>query len=189
MEESMYCPTCGAQSTENLRFCRSCGTDLGVVSQALTGNLAPTNPQRSLDTRRERRHRGHDEDETPRIDGAVTKIFGGLGFICVAAAVFFFAPAGKIWFWAMLIPGFMSLGRGIGEYLRYNELSKAVPEAQTGPQLQPPQQTPQYLSPPPSTGRFDTPHSFETSPPPSVTEDTTRHLDAAGQAPQREPER
>ncbi len=33
----MYCPKCGAQS-EGGRFCRSCGTDLGAVSDALAAS-------------------------------------------------------------------------------------------------------------------------------------------------------
>ena len=37
----MFCPKCGTQNPETGRFCRSCGTDLGNVSQALTGQLQP----------------------------------------------------------------------------------------------------------------------------------------------------
>jgi hypothetical protein len=35
MEAAMYCPKCGAQS-DNVRFCRSCGTNLVLVSDALS---------------------------------------------------------------------------------------------------------------------------------------------------------
>lgn len=31
----MYCPHCGAQNADGTKFCRSCGTDLRVVSLAL----------------------------------------------------------------------------------------------------------------------------------------------------------
>jgi hypothetical protein len=35
----MYCPTCGAKNPDEGRFCRSCGTDLEIVSRALHGEL------------------------------------------------------------------------------------------------------------------------------------------------------
>ncbi len=35
----MYCPTCGTQSPEQTRFCRACGANLHVVSEALSGKL------------------------------------------------------------------------------------------------------------------------------------------------------
>jgi hypothetical protein len=33
----MYCPTCGKVNPAELKFCASCGTNLALVSQALTG--------------------------------------------------------------------------------------------------------------------------------------------------------
>ena len=33
----MYCPNCGANNHEDLKFCTRCGTNLGVVSDALSG--------------------------------------------------------------------------------------------------------------------------------------------------------
>src|SRR5687767_5554044 len=34
----MYCPNCGVNNQAELKFCTRCGTNLGVVSDALTGN-------------------------------------------------------------------------------------------------------------------------------------------------------
>ena len=31
----MYCPTCAAQNETEVKFCRACGQDLSLVSQAL----------------------------------------------------------------------------------------------------------------------------------------------------------
>ena len=36
----MYCPSCGANNQEDLKFCTRCGTNLGVVSDALSGRQA-----------------------------------------------------------------------------------------------------------------------------------------------------
>jgi hypothetical protein len=173
----MYCPNCGSQSTGNLKYCRSCGTDLGVVSQALTGQLAPAAPSRPG-----RKH-GQKDVEPPQIDSAVRTAFVGVAFFFVSLAVLFFAPAGRIWWFWLLIPAFISLGKGIGEYFKWKELQGNATRTPAGQEYQPP--PPQYLSPPPETGRFDTPNSFEKAPPPSVTEDTTRHLDAHVREPER----
>lgn len=35
----MYCPQCGAQNPNETKFCRGCGEDLRLVSQALTKSL------------------------------------------------------------------------------------------------------------------------------------------------------
>lgn len=32
----MYCPQCGAQNTDDTKYCRACGTNLGVVNLALS---------------------------------------------------------------------------------------------------------------------------------------------------------
>jgi hypothetical protein len=37
----MFCPKCGAQSESGSRFCRSCGTDLVAVSDALAASGQP----------------------------------------------------------------------------------------------------------------------------------------------------
>ena len=41
----MYCPNCAAQIEETQKYCRSCGTDVNLVSQALKGQL----PSKGLD--------------------------------------------------------------------------------------------------------------------------------------------
>ncbi|MFL6227514.1 MAG: zinc ribbon domain-containing protein [Pyrinomonadaceae bacterium] len=35
----MYCPHCGAQNAQETRFCRGCGEDLRLISQAVTKSL------------------------------------------------------------------------------------------------------------------------------------------------------
>jgi hypothetical protein len=38
--EAMYCPSCGTQNKDDVRFCRKCGADLRVVAQAVTQRLS-----------------------------------------------------------------------------------------------------------------------------------------------------
>ena len=40
----MFCPGCGSENQDELRFCTRCGTNLGVVSDALGGKLAAQSP-------------------------------------------------------------------------------------------------------------------------------------------------
>src|SRR5437762_12705613 len=35
----MYCPKCGSQNPDDLKFCTRCGTNLAVVSDALSGKF------------------------------------------------------------------------------------------------------------------------------------------------------
>ena len=37
----MYCPNCGNQSSQEQKFCRSCGMDLQSVTQAVATHLSP----------------------------------------------------------------------------------------------------------------------------------------------------
>jgi ribosomal protein L40E len=39
MLRAMFCPHCGAQNTRETKFCRGCGEDLRLVSQAVTKSL------------------------------------------------------------------------------------------------------------------------------------------------------
>lgn len=40
----MFCPKCGSNQGDSKKFCTVCGTNLLIVSQALTGQLAPPQP-------------------------------------------------------------------------------------------------------------------------------------------------
>jgi hypothetical protein len=40
----MYCPTCGTIASTDQKFCRSCGTELSVISQLVAKHLSATDP-------------------------------------------------------------------------------------------------------------------------------------------------
>lgn len=42
--EAMFCPKCGSNQSDGKKFCTGCGTNLFLVSQALTGQLASPQP-------------------------------------------------------------------------------------------------------------------------------------------------
>lgn len=169
----MFCPKCGTQNPETGKFCRSCGTDLGNVSVALTGSLRP--PHALLDKK----------GRPISWERAVTKIFSGLAFIAVAIALGFSQMGRGWWFW-MLIPAFTSLGAGVAQYIQLHKAERGgmgfnpviqpatMPQPSSSQSL-PPTQT-EYVSP---DSRYKTGDLV----PPSVTDGTTRHLemDSEGQ--------
>jgi hypothetical protein len=168
----MFCPKCGTQNPENGKFCRSCGTDLGNVSQALTGNIPQ--PNKLVD------HKGRPISW----DRAIVKIFTGLAFVAVACILAVTGGARVWWFW-LLIPAFTSLGAGVAQYVQLRKAEKGLPtfnpvvsdHALGGRNASalPPNQT-NYVAP---ESRFKTGDLV----PPSVTDNTTRHLetDSEGQ--------
>ena len=146
----MYCPKCGSQSDENTKFCRTCGTDLNIVSQAITGQLAPASPLpwKGEQGRSRRRHKD-DDDRPARVDRAISAGFMGLGFVCVAFGALYYAPAGHLWWFWMLIPAFTMIGKAISEFVRWKQeqsIRGAYGAQQPQQQVQPPPQQ-QYIPP------------------------------------------
>lgn len=162
----MYCPQC-ARPIDGMKFCRSCGANVSLVPQALSGSL-PTDE--SDESRRGRRRRaGHRQSPERFAKTALT----GIAFLVAAVVITFRVPSGFLWGWSMLIPGFACLGEGIAQYLRYRD-SRTLLLQQQSPA--PPYNT---RSIEPNQPAPVIPATSELTPPASVTEETTRHLDAA----------
>lgn len=161
----MYCPNCATANTDDTKFCRSCGSNLTLIPQALTGRL-PEAPSRKL-SRRERRRHDFEHGGPPNLANGITKMFIGFGFLLVAFASLIFADATHWWFW-LLIPAFATLGKGVAEIVsaRYSTPALTPGASQTA---MPPTQSAGQV-PPRGEGYY---------PPASVTEQTTRQLDRA----------
>jgi hypothetical protein len=157
----MYCPNCGSQNAEGTKFCRTCGANLSLVPQALTGQL----PEDRNSRRRRRRHRN---EGPPSLAHGISATFMGIGFVLVALSVFLFAPAGRIWWFWMLIPAFTMLGKGVAEIISARTAWQQLQNNQTTTAAMPPKRQTGELPPEPPS---------YTLPPASVTENTTRHLD------------
>jgi len=150
----MYCPKCGIQTTDTAAFCRGCGSNLSLVPQALTGNLGLTG-----------KPSGQKQKKIRTMAEGITTIFSGLGFVAVAFATLYFAPAGRLWWYWLLIPAFTLMGSGLA----------IIAEIKLG---QPQPVTPQpQVTPPQNTGQIGVGEPYRIAPPPSVIEATTRHLD------------
>lgn len=163
----MFCPKCATQNLDGAKFCRSCGANVSLIPQALSGQLPQAAPHDLEDYGRDRKRHGRRELS---LDHAFKNAFMGIAFLLVAIALAFSRMGGGWWFW-MLIPAFSMMGTGVAQYIRLKEREKrAFP---TGNFSQPSLPTSARVDafPARNTGEL-------VAPPPSVTEGTTRHLGA-----------
>ncbi len=177
-QKIMFCPKCGTQNPETGRFCRSCGADLGNVSAALSGDL----PAQFTGRKAARLHREISRRQNPDevFGDSIKQIISGIGFLIVAIALLTTGVAGgKAWWWAMLFPAFGLLSKGISDYVK----SKRMEKSQVGFSNQSQNilnQPPTNAALPPIKTEYIAPDSrYKTGDlvPPSVIENTTRHLE------------
>jgi len=160
----MFCPQCAAQNIDGASFCRVCGANISLIPQALSGKRLALGDDLGRAGRRLKR-RGRDAS----IENALKNIFMGLGFIVLAVVVTF--PFRMWWAIWMLIPGCSLLGKGVAEYMRFQEEKKQVAGSQS--------YVPPTLAAPPVLPSLPARNTGElVASPPSVTEGTTRHLGA-----------
>jgi hypothetical protein len=175
----MFCPKCGTQNPETGKFCRSCGTDLGTVSDALSGKssnqaggLGLIDPIQPIQLRN---HRGRPINW----EGAIGKIFMGMAFLIVSIILFFTGRAASWWFW-MLIPAFGMLGSGLAQYVQLKKIEQRQNPSLTSQPGQNTISSPQNSALPAQQTEYIAPDShYKTGDlvPPSVTDRTTRHLE------------
>jgi hypothetical protein len=162
----MFCPKCATQNLEGASYCRSCGANISLIPQALSGQLPQAREDDSVDwSTRRRRRKGE-----PSLESVCKNVFMGVAFLLVSLALAFSRVGMGWWFW-MLIPAFSMMGTGVSQYMRMKEREKR--SFLPGNSGQP------SLAPPPSVDSFPARSTGElVAPPPSVTEGTTRHLGA-----------
>src|SRR5215208_2671832 len=99
----MFCPKCATQNLDGASFCRTCGANISLIPQAMTGQITqPAPPEEEL----------VDEGCSPRrgfrraltFETAFRNMFVGVAFLIIAIALSRTIGAGW-WFW-MLIPAF-----------------------------------------------------------------------------------
>jgi zinc-ribbon domain len=162
LQETMYCPQCATQNIDRARFCRSCGANVSLVPQALSGHLPESQSdkiERAIKGAIKRRRE-------PNLARGLRKTSIGIAFLMAVAVLFFTRHSvgfGAIW---LLIPAFMLLGKGIAEVVT------VISEGRGAKQLA---ATPAALH----TNQLPLQSNYDSLAPPSVTEGTTRHLDTA----------
>ena len=158
----MFCPKCATQNLDGASFCRGCGANISLVSQALTGQM--TQPQLPAEPEVDeggglcspKRKRGKELT----LDQAFKNAFMGVAFLIIAIALS--RTIGQGWWFWMLLPAFSLMGTGLAQYIRVRESQKRA-----------------SLVAPPIQRTFAEParnHEELRAPVASVTEGTTRHL-------------
>jgi hypothetical protein len=159
----MFCPKCATQNVDGASFCRSCGANISLVPQALTGQLPAASANEDIERAFRRKRR-----KEPSLDDGIRHLMMGIAFVVVSILIGKYSPGGWTWWYWMLIPAATFLGRGISDIVRARQIKTSAPVVAQ------PQMTPGT--------RLESLPSLRTgelrSPVPSVTEGTTRHLGA-----------
>src|SRR5262245_22750544 len=157
---------------DGVKFCRSCGANVSLVPQALTGHL-PAATNEGQEWRPDRRHRSRQ----PAIDrGYITQFFTGIAFLICSVVVSYYILTGIFWGWFLLIPALACIGEGVGQYLKVRDQSRQ--EHNQSIQYPPPFHQPNPTMPEvsvPTTSELIPPASIT---PASITEDTTKQFES-----------
>ncbi|MGH9822306.1 MAG: hypothetical protein ACREDR_03455 [Blastocatellia bacterium] len=161
----MYCPKCAGSNADDSKFCRLCGTDLSLVSQAMTGRIQvqPTEPDWGRGLRRRDRKHG-----PPTLYGGLVQLFMGCGFLIVTLALML---SHQYWGIFLLFAAFPNLARGAASIISVKQAQSAFP--QSPPYSQTPVSPPVIRSAPRTGELYENP-APPVIPPASVTEGTTR---------------
>lgn len=183
----MFCPKCGSNQGDGKKFCTGCGTNLLIVSQALTGQLTP--PQPVVHSLPPVIHQP-EYDRHHEIRKGITMAMLGGGFLVYKIVSFlFFAPFNG-WrspFGLGSFIAFIVFAVGISKIVS----SRVIPEVQsatsnyispaafssTQPKIQPAQPVPVFSAATPIHQNAPRTNELDpVQPTISVTEDETKHL-------------
>lgn len=153
----MYCPRCGTQNSDETKFCRACGENLKVVSQAMSRRL-PVVLASKMDAYLERKNARLRRD-------SIYSAF--MGSIFLISGIYFLIDDPTSWARSLVFVaiGCIALLWGLWDHMVYKRsLSLDVKVVQAAPTTNglPPHDAAQIVEPPAS-----------------ISESTTQRLDAA----------
>src|SRR4030095_2139041 len=118
VDSLMYCPSCSTHSMDGAKFCKSCGMNLSVITQALNGGVVISDPIRDREFKRARKSIS---------DGIHGSTIGAA--LLVAAALLYFLIHTTPWIYpvalVLALGGIIKLFRSIG----------SIVDAKVGPKL------------------------------------------------------
>ena len=149
----MFCPKCAAQNLDGASFCRTCGANISLVPQALTGQLIQPPPMEVQEGCRTKR------GKELTLEQPFKNFFLGIAFVIISIVLS--RTIGQGWWFWMLIPAFSLMATGLAQFIRLQEHQKRA-----------------SLAAPASRSFVEAPRPTEElrGPVASVTEGTTRHL-------------
>ncbi|MGH9828380.1 MAG: hypothetical protein ACREDR_34580 [Blastocatellia bacterium] len=144
----MFCPSCSTAAPDGAKFCKSCGLNLTVVTQAVGGGVATVDPLREREYRRARK----------KISDGIHGSAIGIGMLVVAGAAYLIlSPRETAYVAGVLIVGllgvikfFISIGHIIDAKVGSKLLDPSLQPRSTGSLTGPLQQPTGSLSSNPS---------------------------------------
>ena len=121
----MFCPNCATQNLEGASFCRTCGANISLVPQALTGQIVPPPTTEVQGSYRGRRRR------ELTLEQPVQNFFLGIAFVIISIVLS--RTIGQAWWFWMLIPAFSLMAKGCAQYIRLKDYEKRVSLAAAPP--------------------------------------------------------
>ncbi len=183
----MYCPSCSSHNQDEVKFCTRCGTNLGVVSDALSGKLAIQSP---IDERMVKLFKEYYRGRNGMIIGSVASAIALFAVVLFVLTGFhergdFLATVIAF----LLLYGIIVLISGLARWSKSSSEIKAIERAGSqGASLRLAEDYPGLLSSEPASIRTGALSTDPIDSPASVTEQTTRLLDERGYEQPPEPE-
>jgi hypothetical protein len=167
----MFCPKCGTDNMSGSKFCRACGMDINTVQMLMSGQVAVNVESRNEEVETSRRSRRRKKKKELTYADAFEDAFVGLAFLIIfAVGLLFFAKFVWVWIW-FIIPALACMGSGIGQLFQLQQQQAKNPS-----QLDWTEKPAFFSSQPARVNELPPRQTSEMIAPPSVTENTTRHL-------------
>jgi hypothetical protein len=126
----MYCPTCSSAAAEGAKFCKTCGLNLTIVTQALSGGVIASDPMRDREYKRARKS----------ISDGIQGMAVGAALLLAAAGAYMLLPKERLAYivalaaaLAGLVTFFRSLGHIVDAKIGPKLLDPALQNRGTGP--------------------------------------------------------
>ena len=106
----MYCPSCSTHSNDGAKFCKACGLNLSVITQAINGGVAISDPVRDREFKRARKQIS---------DGIHGSAIGAALLIAAALPYFLVPPSPWVYTVSLVLAlgGIVKLFRSVGSII------------------------------------------------------------------------